>query len=223
MTKFFDLLLSRHFWPTFAFYRHKLRSTNLNRGLIFLDLDGTVWPDLGPGGILSMPNPSKFLTKKFPSTSDRRGFRKVVFVTNQTYFARQDKYNLKNLKSYFIKMNQIRRSLNCLCLLVCHHHPNALNPRLRLRCAYRKPSGLLIEKLFESIWFDKKRSIFIGDRITDMITAQEAGIGQSLLIINQNMFELNENQYRTDGAHAFFSTIPKFDGAILEGIDSKNV
>ena len=170
-----------------------------------------------------MPNPSEFLRKKFHNTSDRRGFRKVVFVTNQTYFARQDHYNLKNLKSYFIKMNQIRRSLNCLCLLVCHHHPNALNPKLRLQCAYRKPSGLLIERLFESISFDKERSIFIGDRITDMITAGEAGIGQSLLIINQKMFELNDNHYRTDGAHAFFSIIPEFDGAFFEMIESKNV
>jgi histidinol phosphatase-like enzyme len=223
VTTFFDLLLSRHCWPTFAFFRHKLRSTKFTRGLIFLDLDGTMWPDLGPGGILSLPNPSEFLAKKFPNAMDRRGSRKVVFVTNQTHFARQDIYNLKDLKSYFIKMNQIRRSLNCLCLLVCHHHPNALNPKLRLKCAYRKPSGLIIERLFESISFDKEHSIFIGDRITDMITAEEAGIGQSLLIINHKMFELNDNNYRTDGAHAFFSIIPKFDGAFLELIESKNV
>lgn len=214
---FLLLLLSRHLWPTFSLFRHRRRE-DFNRGLIFLDLDGTLWPDMGPGGLLNISKPSAFLREKFPRSGLQRESRKIVFVTNQTFFSRQTTIELSLFISYILKVIEVIRTLNAICLLVCHHHPNATNAELRLSCIYRKPSGLLIDKFYKLFPFNKENSIFVGDRITDMLTAENSGIGRNLLIMNDNMFDLNEHNSNIEQAFAFFSVIANFDNATLESI-----
>jgi histidinol phosphatase-like enzyme len=38
---------------------------------------------------------------------------------------------------------------------------------------------------------DLSKSFFVGDRVTDMQSANLAGVGQSLLLVNSKMFEVN--------------------------------
>ena len=74
---------------------HKRRESSV----IFLDCDGTLWPDSGPGcfldeKLLSSPKLASILTLS-------RQYDVVFFVTNQSFFARLSTYSIRDLISFF--------------------------------------------------------------------------------------------------------------------------
>lgn len=216
-------LLSRHIWLSPIAFNFTFRKESFNQGVVFLDLDGTIWPDEGPGSILEIPNFSKFLDANYSVLGDNCGQRKIVFVTNQTLFARSSTHSLHQLLTYTLRIIQLMRFFRSIALLVCHHHPSAKNSKLRRPCIYRKPSGLLLYRLYNFFPYSKKKSILVGDRITDMLSGELSQIGKLILIFNDRMFELNDFSQNLEGSYSFFSVIPNFDLITLEKIRSSDV
>jgi len=64
----------------------------------------------------------------------------------------------------------------------CPHHSNIES------CLCRKPGSLMIEKLIAKYQIDKDGSYMIGDNVTDMEAASNAGIQGIKITPNQNMY-----------------------------------
>lgn len=195
--------LDRHVWivPYLKKGREDLEANPKGRKVFFLDIDGTIWPDRGPGQILREP---VRVSKEFRDVLAKRAI-KVVFVTNQTLFARSEKISLLDFISYIIRVARLCYKFGALAFLVCHHHGNADNSRLRIDCSYRKPSNKMIYLLASKENIDLGSSVFVGDRITDARSGNLAGVSKCILLVNEEMFMINEYARTNSISYAFFS------------------
>ena len=157
---------------------------------LFLDADGVLWEDQGPGTILKVLEicaQARELIKKF-SDGDKY---LIIVITNQTSAAR-NLISLIELREVLV--NFFKRSANLAkidAVYSCFHHPKAENSDLRINCMCRKPSPEMILQASRKFNIDLARSLLIGDRITDMQSASIAGIGNSYLLVNSKMLEIN--------------------------------
>ena len=160
-------------------------------GAIFLDADGVLWKDIGPGGILSGKNHS-IQNLRLLSSVRQEIYLKIV-VSNQTFAARK---KMNYIKFRFFTYTFFK-SLIKIGLLddfaICYHHPNAKNFFLRKECDCRKPLPGLINLMIEKYNISPEKSFLIGDRITDIQAGTSAGIKHLLLIANPRMLEINKN------------------------------
>ena len=157
---------------------------------LFLDADGVLWEDQGPGTVLKVLEicaQARELIKRF-SDDDKY---LIIVITNQTSAAR-NLIGLNDLQE--ILANFFKRSANLAkidAVYSCFHHPKAENSDLRINCMCRKPSPEMILQASRKFNIDLSRSLLIGDRITDMLSASLAGIGNSYLLVNSKMLEIN--------------------------------
>jgi D-glycero-D-manno-heptose 1,7-bisphosphate phosphatase len=158
---------------------------------IFLDADGVLWKDIGPGGILTGKNQS-IINLKLLDSNQKKSQIKIV-ISNQTFAAR----NKMNYLRFRVFTDYFFNSLIKLELIhdfaVCYHHPNANNFFLRKKCHCRKPLPGLIKFMMRKHNIAANKSSLIGDRITDIQSGAAAGIENLFLIINSKMLEINEN------------------------------
>ena len=57
----------------------------------------------------------------------------------------------------------------------CPHHPEAVRPEYRLRCACRKPAPGMLRQAASELDLDLARSVVVGDRWDDVGAARAAG------------------------------------------------
>lgn len=164
----------------------------MKKGL-FLDGDGVLWPDAALGGILSGFNQAKkSLINLKSSIFDSENFVFLV-VSNQTLAARNliPEQEFRDFVSDFFE-----RLINLELLdgyAICFHHPNALNESLRsTNCSCRKPRPGMINSLLEKNSLTSEQSLIVGDRITDIIAGQHAGLSLKVLLTGPRSFEFND-------------------------------
>jgi len=160
------------------------------KACLFLDADGVLWEDNGPGTILHFPeicSDARDLISKF--SRDKNYL--VIVVTNQTSAARNliSLNALRGLLFDFFKRSQSIVKIDAV--YACFHHPKAENRELSIDCKCRKPSPEMIYRASRKFNIDLSKSLFVGDRVTDMQSAHLAGVGQSFLLVNSKMFEVN--------------------------------
>ena len=203
-------LLNRHIWInpislTKAFLRRPLKTIE-SRSILFLDVDGTVWEDRGPGSIFMKPaiNPAIRSTIK----KARKLGLKVVLVTNQTFFCYQEVLAYRTFFKYLLLATKITFNLRVMAILVCHHHPQANFLPLKQECIFRKPSPNMLNAFKRIYSFVPDNSIFIGDRITDMACATLGGIKNTFLVQNPRMMNRNIQSSNEMPEYLIFSLIP---------------
>jgi len=157
---------------------------------LFLDADGVLWEDQGPGTVLKVLEicaQARELIKRF-SDDDKY---LIIVITNQTSAARNliSLNDLQETLANFFKRSANLAKINAV--YSCFHHPKAENSDLRINCTCRKPSPEMILEASRKFNIDLARSLLIGDRITDMQSASLAGIGNSYLLMNSKMLEIN--------------------------------
>jgi D-glycero-D-manno-heptose 1,7-bisphosphate phosphatase len=157
---------------------------------LFLDADGVLWEDQGPGTVLKVLEicaQARELIKRF-SDDDKY---LIIVITNQTSAARNliSLNDLQETLADFFKRSANLAKINAV--YSCFHHPKAENSDLRINCTCRKPSPEMILEASRKFHIDLARSLLIGDRITDMQSASLAGIGNSYLLMNSKMLEIN--------------------------------
>lgn len=158
------------------------------RGL-FLDIDGTLWPDSGPGSLVQGTRVDRKTEEAVKSL--RVEFDHLILVTNQTYFARVGSPNTTDLKTYKKNARDLAEHLEVDMLLSCHHHPEAENLSLRRNCEYRKPNSGMLERAIQIFGLSPEKSVMVGDRITDIQAASRVNIENRFLIANPKAFEVN--------------------------------
>jgi D-glycero-D-manno-heptose 1,7-bisphosphate phosphatase len=163
---------------------------------IFLDADGVLWSDNGPGEILNPDNleESKLRLSNFLRLLENRSSFFITVITNQTFAARGE-------IPYLFFRRQVNRNLKNLInnefidhFDVCFHHPHAQNFYLRRKnCKYRKPNPGMLLRTIKRYRLQEKKSVVIGDRITDIAAGNAAGLLNKILLINEKSLEVNRS------------------------------
>lgn len=161
---------------------------------IFLDADGVLWPDIGPGGLLKgMIEANLRLTKLI----EMLGNREEIFigvVTNQTFAARGEMPYTDFKEMVFSQFNKLKNDMLIDDYRVCFHHPSAKYLPLRIvDCGCRKPQSGMIDSLISQYSLLPERSTIIGDRITDVLAGKNARLSSAVLLIGNKMLEMNQS------------------------------
>lgn len=167
----------------------KSRYATTSNSALFLDLDGTLWPDLGPGSILRKVQIPDYVALLLQEIS-HSGILLIAF-TNQTLFGYEKKLNLRNIMRYRFEMSKLVRRGAFDSIYICHHHPNSKIAHLRKSCSCRKPQSGLVDWAIKDFFVDKEHSYAIGDRITDIVAAQNSGVRNCFLIANDASLQWN--------------------------------
>lgn len=131
---------------------------------------------------------------------------KLVIVTNQAGIAKgiftQEQYRL--LATWMLS-DLKNHGVDILECSYCPHHPNGKIEEYSVECKYRKPGTGMLDAIKISYNVDMDNSILIGDKITDIQAANDAGVGRAFLVksghpqkpdlFQDHKFELADNLY----------------------------
>lgn len=161
------------------------------RRAVFFDRDGVINIDHGfVGNIVDFD----FIkgVKQSLSIIKKASFI-TVLVTNQSGIARgyYTEADFKKL-SFFMQSELDLYKARFDLILYCPHHPQAPLPEYRCDCLCRKPKPGMILKASSLLNIDLSQSIMIGDRATDLIAAQRAGIKTSVLLADSSSREIEK-------------------------------
>ncbi len=149
----------------------------------FLDRDGVINVDYGYVGNIDR---FKFKEGIFELLHflQEKGY-KLFIVTNQSGIARgyYSENDFHNLMKYMIDELK-KRGIEITDYKFCPHHPNITG-----ECECRKPKPGMILDLAKQYNIDIKNSIMIGDSLSDIEAAKNAGIKRSYLVKN-SLFDI---------------------------------
>ena len=172
---------------------------------LFLDRDGTIIEDCN--GVLNVDDIIfKMGLKEFLLKALERGFI-IIMITNQTAVSRG-----LTTYSHMKKINDILlNQIDCLVgskvfskVFICPYHPDAQIKRYRKDSYFRKPKPGMLIKAKEKLNLDLKNSIFVGDRVSDIVAGNIAGCLTVLLSGTNN----SSKMINTDLDYAEENTIP---------------
>lgn len=139
---------------------------------VFLDRDGVIVREVDylvdPRQLRLLPGSARAIVRL------REAGFKLVVVSNQSAVAR-GKLTLKGLARITRAMNGLLKKSGARLdgIYYCPHHPEAGR---RIKCACRKPGQAMVKKAVKRFRIDRKRSFYVGDTTTDMMTAERAGV-----------------------------------------------
>jgi len=142
----------------------------------FLDRDGVINEDYGYVGNIEKFKFKEGIFELLKFLQDR-GY-KLFVVTNQSGIARgfYSKDDFHSLMDYMI--NELKkRDIEIIDYRFCPHHPDITG-----ECECRKPKPGMILSLAKEYNIDLENSIMIGDNISDIKAAKNAGITKSYLV-----------------------------------------
>lgn len=174
---------------------------------LFLDADGVLWQDRGPGGVLEVQEPSPDATSAISRARGLLGNRlRVIVVSNQTCVSRGMCSETK-LSQKFSELLLDSRIVDGIYLSV--DHPEATIFKYRKSTGWRKPApGMFVAAAAE--WrIALSESAMVGDRITDVIASTSAGISKNFLVLDDRSFERNMDNVTPglEGLSATFTPI----------------
>ncbi|MBI2888532.1 MAG: HAD family hydrolase [Candidatus Liptonbacteria bacterium] len=74
-----------------------------------------------------------------------------------------------------------RRGARIDGVYLCLHHPEGSVKKYRLKCDCRKPNPGMVFQAAKELKIDLKKSFFVGDTTSDMLTGQRAGVATILV------------------------------------------
>ncbi len=155
----------------------------MNKAL-FLDRDGII--NVDHGYVFKKEN-FEFVDGIFElcRLASDKGYSLIV-ITNQAGIAR-GYYNEEDFLtlSSWMKLQFKHENINIDDVFYCPHHPTEGKGELLKTCSCRKPEPGMIIQAAEKHNVDLKQSIFIGDKISDMQAAQNAGVYKRILVASQ--------------------------------------
>jgi len=144
----------------------------------FLDRDGVINIDYGYVGSIDKFKFKEGIFKLLKFLEERE--YKLFIVTNQSGIARgfYSKDDFHSLMDYM--RNELKkRDIEIIDYEFCPHHPNITG-----ECECRKPKPGMILDLAKKYNIDLKNSIMIGDSLSDIKAAKNAGIKKTYLVKN---------------------------------------
>ncbi|MCL5783761.1 MAG: HAD-IIIA family hydrolase [Patescibacteria group bacterium] len=112
----------------------------------------------------------------------------VIEITNQPGIAkgRMSRQTLDAIENKLhdllqvngVKLNQVYR---------CLHHPLGIDPEWKLDCDCRKPKPGLLLTAARDFGADLTKSLFLGDKATDVVAGKSAGCKTAILLHNEDL------------------------------------
>jgi len=121
----------------------------------------------------------------------------VVEISNQPGVAK-GKIDQKTSDEIERKVHQLLKENGAFVdkTYICPHHPQAVVPELKKVCDCRKPKPGLILKASEELGINLKKSIFLGDKASDVNAAKNAGVKSLIYLHNEDESNKNEEAKR---------------------------
>lgn len=151
--------------------------THLTRKCIFLDRDGVLNEDFG---YTSEVSKLRLVKGAVPGLLklQKAGFDLVV-VTNQSGVAR-GLYSMESVNRFNRHLSEVITTeapeVSILDFMVCPHHPKGSVVEFAIECECRKPGAKLVLDAATQYSFDLAKCWLIGDKISDVDCAINAGI-----------------------------------------------
>ena len=174
----------------------------LNNKAVFLDRDGVINKDLG---YVYKVDDLVFLPGALDAIRlfSESGYL-VIVVTNQSGISR-GYYNCDE----FLELTEHIASQaenaggKILETFYCPHYSCGVVPEFAVRCDCRKPGPGMIFQARDKYSIDLESSFLIGDKTTDIIAANVAGIGRAYLISEETRDVIDESIISVDVAKVF--------------------
>ena len=166
-------------------------STDKKNRALFLDRDGVINKDTH---FLYKIDEVIFVDGIFDLclSAQQRGYI-IVIITNQSGIAR-GYYTEKDYKILMRWMNVqfVEQGITVTDTFYCPHHPTSGLRGYKKKCNCRKPSPGMIISAMNKYNIDLQASLFVGDRVSDMFSAQAACVGQKILFRASNNFDSSD-------------------------------
>ncbi|HLX12052.1 MAG TPA: HAD family hydrolase [Bacteroidota bacterium] len=147
---------------------------------LFLDRDGTINEEVhflsSPDQLTLIPGSAEAIRQ-----ANDLGF-KVVVISNQSGVARGmfSEADVRKVNAALISMLE-KEHARIDGMYYCPHHPDGPDPAYKKDCDCRKPKIGMLTEAAKKLDIDLKKSILIGDRITDIQTGNNAGTASILV------------------------------------------
>ncbi|MBE4907215.1 HAD family hydrolase [Bacillus luteolus] len=161
---------------------------NLRKPAIFFDRDGVLNEDDGyvykPPDFKWIPGATEVIRRL-----KEKGYL-VIVITNQSGVARgfYTEDDVIHLHTWMNKDLYGRHQQQIDAFYYCPHHPKIGNEVYQKECECRKPRPGLVRKALTDFTIDLDSSCLIGDKITDLETAEAIGI-KSYKFTTENLLE----------------------------------
>lgn len=147
--------------------------TKFYKPAIFLDRDGVINKDLDH--VYKIKN-FKY-TKNIFAALKRLSNYFIFIITNQAGIAK----GLYTENDFFklhtkIKGDLIKKNIYINEVKFCPHHPNGIIKKYTKNCLCRKPGTQMISEIFNNWNINLKKSLMIGDKISDMLCAKNSNL-----------------------------------------------
>jgi D-glycero-D-manno-heptose 1,7-bisphosphate phosphatase len=163
---------------------------------IFLDRDGTICEEVG---YLRRKEDIRLIdgaAKAIQMINQENWL--VVVVSNQSGVARGylNEDEVKSINKELLRILEARGA-KIDGMYYCPHHPEG-NPPYRINCSCRKPSPGMILKAVNDLHVNLGKSVVIGDKFSDIQTAQGLHIPGILLLTGYGREELDHQKDKWD-------------------------
>jgi len=152
----------------------------MNKAL-FLDRDGII--NVDHGYVYKMSD-FEFVEGIFELCQKAQQLNyKIIIITNQSGIARgyYTESDFNQLTTW-MKAEFLKNKIVITDVFYCPHHPTSDISKYKKQCACRKPEPELITQAKEKYNIDLSKSIFVGDKESDMQAAQNANINKRILV-----------------------------------------
>jgi D-glycero-D-manno-heptose 1,7-bisphosphate phosphatase len=158
---------------------------------LFLDRDGVINVD---HGYVCSADRTDFIDGIFDLVrlANENGYL-VIVITNQAGIAR-GYYTEEQFQEYMSWMRSefVRHDAKIDSVFHCPHHPTEGVGEYWRKCSCRKPAPGMILDAQRQFALDLSRSIFVGDKDSDMQAGMAAGVGLNLLLGGRDFHDLHE-------------------------------
>ena len=157
---------------------------------IFIDRDGTINEEVD---YLTSPDDLKLLDGAAEAIQEANGLGlRVVVITNQSAVAR----GLLTEEQLSVIHDALRsqlanRGARVDAIYYCPHLPNASVAQYRKECDCRKPGTGMLQRGVREFSIDLSKSFLIGDKMSDIQTAHNAGTKSVLVLTGYGKAELD--------------------------------
>ena len=123
----------------------------------------------------------------------------IFVITNQAGIAR-GLYTVSDFEKLTAWMQEIfnKKGIEIKKVYFCPHHPSKGDNEYTKICECRKPEPGLIIKAQQEFDIDLENSILIGDKESDILAAQSAGIARQVLVESKYTKDVEVSAYRVN-------------------------